>query len=95
MIGCYLSSPRLQRAWRFLAKWFCGSGFAAAVAVTRCSGSVSIVIAVRAIAARRAAAKPDGDNTVLPTAATSEVWRAGSIIATGNVPTGNGTRPLA
>jgi hypothetical protein len=65
------------------------------VAVTRCSGSVSIVIAARAIAARRAAAKLGGDNTALPTAATSEVWRAGSIIATGNVPTGNDTRPHA
>ena len=90
-----LSSPRLGRAWRFLAKWFCGSGFAAAVDVMRCSGSVGTVIGDSAIAARCAAVKPGADNTVLPTAATSGVRRAGSIIATGNVPTANVTRPLA
>jgi len=87
-----LSSPRLGRAWRFLAKWFYGSGFAAAVDVMRCSGSVSTVIADSAIAVRCVAAKNGGDDTVLPTAATSGVRRAGSIIATGNVPTGNVTR---
>jgi hypothetical protein len=90
-----LSSPRLGRAWRFLAKWFCDSGFAAAVDVRRCSGSVSTVIADSAIAARCAAGKPGDDNTVLPTAAISGVRRAGSIIATGNVPTANVTRQLA
>ena len=61
-------------------------------AVMRCSGSASTVIADSAIAARCAAVQPGGDNTVLPTAATSGVWKAGSIIATGNVPTGNVTR---
>jgi len=90
-----LSSPRLRWAWRFLAKWFCGSGFAAAVDVMGCSGSVSTVIADSAIAARCAAWKPGGDNTVLPTAATSGVWRAGSIIVTGNAPTDNVMRQLA
>ena len=34
-------------------------------------------------------------NAVLPTAATSEVWRAGSIIKTGNVRTANVTRQTA
>jgi streptogramin lyase len=90
-----LSSPRLRRAWRFLANWFCGSGFAAAGDVTRCSGSVSIAIADSAIAAVCAAVKPGGNNTVLPTAATNGVRRVGSIIATGNVLTANVTRRLA
>jgi hypothetical protein len=90
-----LSSPRLRRTWRFLAKWFCGSGFAAAVDVMWCSGSVSTVIAVSAIAAQCAAGRPGGDNTVLPTAATSGVRRAGSIIAIGNVLTANVTRQFA
>ena len=40
-------------------------------------------------------AKRDAGNAALPTAATSGVWRAGSIIATGNVRTGNVTRRLA
>ena len=53
------------------------------------------MIADSAIAAQCAAGKPDGDNTVLPTAATNEVRRAGSIIAIGNVPTANVTRQLA
>jgi hypothetical protein len=53
------------------------------------------VIADSAIAALCAAVKPGGDNTVLPTAATSGVWRADSIIETGNVPTANVTRQLA
>ena len=89
-----LSSPRLRRAWQVMAKWFCGNGYAAAVDVMHYSGSVTTAIAGSAIAARRAAAKPGGDNTVLPTAATSGVRRAGSIIATGNVPTANVTRQL-
>jgi hypothetical protein len=85
----------MRRAWRFLAKWFCGSGFAAAVDVAHYSGSVHTAIADSAIVARCAAAKPDGDSTVLPTAATSGVRRVGSIIGTGNVPTAIGTAGLA
>jgi hypothetical protein len=85
----------MRRAWRFLAKWFCGSGFAVAVRVMRCSGSVDIVIADSAIAAQGVAGKPAGDNTVLPTAATSRARKADWTIATGNVPTGNVTGWLA
>ena len=40
-------------------------------------------------------AKPGAGNAALPTAATSGVWKAGSIIATGNVRTGSVTRRLA
>jgi hypothetical protein len=53
------------------------------------------VIAVSAIAAQCAAGRPGGDNTVLPTAVTSGVRRAGSIIAIGNVLTANVTRQFA
>jgi hypothetical protein len=95
MIGCHCPAPVSERAWQVMAKWFCGSGFAAAVDVAHYSGSVHTAIADSAIVARCAAAKPGGDNTVLPTAATSGVRRVGSIIGTGNVPTANVTRQLA
>jgi hypothetical protein len=48
-----------------------------------------------AIAAPLAARKLDANNAALPTAATNGVWRAGSIIATGNVRTANATRQFA
>jgi hypothetical protein len=47
------------------------------------------------MAVRPAARKVDAGNTAPPTAATSGVWRAGSIIATANVRTGGVTRWLA
>jgi hypothetical protein len=53
------------------------------------------VIADSAIAARCAVGKPGGDNTVLPTAATSRARKADWTIVTGNVPTGNVTRSPA
>ena len=51
MIGCRCPSPP-ARAWRFMAKLFCVSGFAAARDASRCSGSARTVIADSAIAAR-------------------------------------------
>ena len=78
-----------------MEKWFSGSGFAAARDARRCSGFARTAIAGSAIAARLAARKPGAGNTALPTAATSGVWKAGSIIATGNVRTGSVTRRLA
>jgi hypothetical protein len=81
--------------WRFLEKWFSGRGFVAARDARRCSGFARTATADSAIAARLAAQRLDANNTALPTAATSEVWRAGSITATGNVRTGNVTRRLA
>jgi hypothetical protein len=81
--------------WRFLEKWFSGRGFVAARDARRCSGFVRTAIADSAIAVRLAARKFDASNTALLTAATSGVWRAGSITATGNVRTGNVTRRLA
>jgi len=50
------------------------------------------VIAARAIAAPLAVWKPDASNAEMPTAGTSGVPKAGSIIETGNVPTGNVTQ---
>ena len=78
-----------------MEKWFSGSGFVAARDARRCSGFVRTVIAGSAIAARLAARKLGAGNAAPPTAAISGVRRAGSIIATGNVPTGNVTRRLA
>ena len=78
-----------------MAKWFSGNGFAWAENATRCSISVRAATAGSAIAARLAAGKLDASNAALPTGATNGVWRAGSIIATGNGRTGNVTRRLA
>ena len=78
-----------------MEKWFSGREFVAARDARRRSGFVRTAIAGSAIAARLAAPKLGAGNAALPTAATSGVSRAGSIIATGNVRTGAGTRPLA
>ena len=78
-----------------MEKWFSGREFVAARDARRHFGFVRIVIAGRAIAVRCAAPKPDVGNAARPMAATSGVWRVGSIIATGNVRTGDVTRRLA
>jgi hypothetical protein len=78
-----------------MEKWFCGREFVAARDARRCSGFVHTATADRAIAVRLAAAKPGADNTALPTTATSGVGKAGSIIGTGNVRTGNATHRSA
>lgn len=78
-----------------MEKLFSGSGFVAARDARRCSGFVRTAIAGSAIAARLAARKPGGGNTGLPTAGTSGVRKAGSIIGTGNVPIANATRQPA
>ena len=67
-----------------MAKWFSGSGFAAAVDATRCSGSASIAIADSAIAAQLAASKPGSSNGAAPMAATSEARKDGWTIVTGS-----------
>lgn len=76
-------------------KWFSGSDFVAARDARRCSGFVRAAIAGNAIAARLAAPKHGAGNAVPPTAGTSSVRKAGSIIATGNGPIANATRPPA
>ena len=74
-----------------MEKWFSGRGFVAARDARQCSGYARTATAGSAIAARLAVRKLGVSNTVLPTAATSVVWRADSITATGNVHTGNVT----
>jgi hypothetical protein len=65
-----------------LAKWFCGFGFAwPAIAAQPCF-SVRAVIADSAIAAWHVGAKRGSISADAPTAATSKVWKAGSIIVT-------------
>jgi hypothetical protein len=78
-----------------MEKWFSGREFVAARDARRRSGFVRIATADSAIAARLAARKSGAANAALPTAATNGVWRADSIIATGNVHTVNVTRRLA
>ena len=78
-----------------MEKCFSGREFVAARDARQRSGFVRTAIADSAIAVRRAARKLGAGNAALPMAATSGVWRAGSIIATGNVRTGGVTRRLA
>jgi hypothetical protein len=67
-----------------MAKWFSGSGFAAAVIATRCSGSVLTAIADTAIAAPLAALNPASGNDAAPTAGTNGVRKDDWTIATGS-----------
>ena len=84
-----LSSPTRIHGWRLMAKWFFGSGFAAALDATRCSGSASTVIADTVIAVPLAALKPGSSSDAAPTAVTSAARKDGSIIATGSGSIGN------
>jgi len=90
-----LSKAAGAGGWWFMEKRCSGCEFVAARDAKRRSGFVRTAIADNAIAVRVAARKLDTGNAALPTAATKGVWRAGSIIATGNVRTGNVTRQLA
>jgi len=78
-----------------MEKWFSGREFVAARDARQRSGFVRAAIAGSAIAARLAAPKLGAGNVALPTAATSGVSRADSIIATGNVSTVGVMRRLA
>jgi hypothetical protein len=77
-----------------MQKWFFGREFVAIRVARRRSGFVRTAIVDSAIAVRLAAAKTGANNAAPPTAATSRVWRADSIIGIGKVPTGAGTRRL-
>ena len=72
-----------------MAKWFFGSGFAAVVNATRCSGSASTVIADTAIAVVPAVLKPDSSSDAGPTAAISGARKDDSIIAIASDNTAN------
>ena len=78
-----------------MEKWFSGSGCVAARDARRCSGSVHIVIADSATAARRAAPKPGAGSTGRPTAAISRVPKAGSTTGIGNSSTASAGAGLA
>ena len=78
-----------------MQKWFSGREFVAARDARQLSGFARTVTAGSAIAVRLAAPELDAGSVVLPTGATKGVWRAGSIIATGNVLTANVTRQSA
>jgi hypothetical protein len=67
-----------------MTKWFCGSGFAAAMAVTPCSGSVNTVIAGTGIVVLSAAPLLDSSSIGAPTAGINAVSKVDRIIATGN-----------
>jgi hypothetical protein len=78
-----------------MEKWCSGREFVAARDAKQRFGSVRTATADSAIAVWVAARKLDAGNTAQLTAATSGVWRAGWIIATASVRTGNVTRRLA
>jgi len=78
-----------------MAKWFSGSEFVAARDARQCSGFVRTAIEDSATAAGLAGQQPGASNVVPLTAGTSEVRKAGSIIATGNVLTARGAVGLA
>src|SRR5215467_5408648 len=79
----------------FLQKWFSGREFVAARSARQPSGFVRTAIADSAIAVRLAVWKPGAVSAALPIDAIKGAWRAGSIIATGNVPTGGVTHFIA
>ena len=91
MNRCHCQSPP---AWADGGSWRSGSPAAGLPRPGMPDGVLDLLrtaIADSAIAARLAARKPGAGNTVPPTAATSGVWKAGSIIATGSVRTGGVT----
>ena len=90
-----LSKAACVGGWQLMEKWCSGRGLIAAKDAWRRSGFVRTEIADSAIAVRLAARKHGAGNAALPTTATSGVWRADSIIASGNVPIGDVMRQLA
>jgi hypothetical protein len=67
-----------------MARWFFVNGFVRPLDATQCSGSAGTVTVDNVTAATPAASKPAEGSVAAPTAATSEVPKDGSIIATGN-----------
>ena len=70
-----------------MARWFFVNGFVRLSDATQYSGSAVTATAGSVTAARPAAWKPGAGSDAVPTAATSEAPKAGSIIATGNANT--------
>ena len=90
-----MSSPACENAWRFLAKWFCVSGFAWTMNAAPSSSFVHAAIVDNAIAASPAALGRDAVNGAAPIAGTSKVRKDNSIIATASGNTANAGRKLA
>jgi len=86
-----LSKPAGVGGCWFMQKWFSGREFVAARNARLPSGFVRTAIADSVIAVWLAASKPGVASAARPIAAIKGVWRAGSIIVTGNVPTGDVT----
>jgi hypothetical protein len=70
-----------------MARWFFVNGFVRPLDAKQCSGSADTATAASATAATPAASKPAAGSDAVPTAATSEAPKGGSIIATGNANT--------
>jgi hypothetical protein len=70
-----------------MARWFFVNGFVRPLDATQCSGSAGTATAGNVTVAMRAAWKPGAGSGAVPTAATSEAPKDGSIIATGNANT--------
>jgi hypothetical protein len=90
-----LSSAACEYAWRLLAKWFSGHGFAWVANAAPCFFSAPAVIVDSATAAALAAIKPGAGSGVAPTGDINTVRKVGSIIATGSGSTGNAGRKRA
>jgi hypothetical protein len=67
-----------------MARWFFVNGFVRPLDATQCSGSAVTATAGSVTVAKPAGWKPGAGSDAVPTAATSEAPKGGSIIATGN-----------
>jgi hypothetical protein len=79
-----LSSAACKYAWRLLAKWFCGHGFAWVANAALSFFYAPAVIVDSATAAALAAIKPGAGSNAAPTGDINRVRKVGSIIATGS-----------
>jgi hypothetical protein len=90
-----LSSAACEYAWRLLAKWFCGHGFAWVANAALSFFYAPAVIVDSATAAAPAAIKPGAGSNAAPTGDINRVRKVGSIIATGSGSTVNAGRKRA
>jgi hypothetical protein len=67
-----------------MARWYFSSGFVRTLDAKQCSGSAGTATADSVTAATRAGWRLGAGSDAVPTAATSEAPKDGSIIATGN-----------
>src|SRR5260370_11098354 len=79
-----LSSAACEYAWRLLAMWFSGHGFAWVANAARSFFYAPVLIVDSATAAALAAIKPGAGSNAAPTGDINRVRNRGSIIATGS-----------